>query len=93
MNNTPLPSKESKAFLKKVNTLLKTTGMTKAELARIGTVKDSTFRMWLLGKNRVTVEGRENFEKGITDFLMDLYQDTNAFENFLGPREPVLDSI
>ncbi len=86
MNKTPpLSRRESAAFVKKVKTLLGNTGMSKTALAEIGNVKPSTLRMWLLGKNRVSVEGKETFEKALNDYLLDMYTFSNALEDFLGP--------
>jgi hypothetical protein len=86
MKNTPLSSKDSKAFVKKLNTLLKVTGKGKAALAAIGDTHPSTMKAWLLGANRVTVEGQLTFETALEGRILDLEKELEALDRFLGEK-------
>jgi hypothetical protein len=86
MKNTPLSSKDSKAFVKKLNILLKTTGLPKVQLAELGNTKQSTLKAWLLGRNRVTVEGQDNFEYAMEEWLQVIEDRADAIDTFLGGK-------
>lgn len=90
---TPLSAKESAAFVKRLKKLIKALNLSAAAVARLCDTKDTTMRSWLLGRNRVTSEGRQTVETALEELLNEVDRQGDAIGCFLGQPPRGLKSV